>query len=332
MSARCTRDTTGENYRATQKKSESLSLSDDPDHSTSRRISGLEEIPSPPESAILEEHSPQPNNDLALFDSHMPVESSASTVEENPQHVSPVPEPFTTDEKAVSTNELVTTPEEITTGSASSIISSSSPEADTQPECPDQTYPLVACTHPVSTVDPTDSTLSPNASGHTLEVSQQTSLDTPNQTTSTHCPASHDSTIRSPSITSQTKYRPVSKETQELYLDSDATSTISGILRTSVKYHEKTADFQDGDCLVTKVTSILISSHEARHGSQSVARTRRRHKSSGIPIHCQLTRIRRALPENEVAQQQPTNETSIETSSTNFNKLICDATPRTLRG
>jgi hypothetical protein len=28
---------------------------------------------------------------------------------------------------------------------------------------------------------------------------------------------------------------------------------MSGILQTSVKYHEKTADFQDGDCLVTKV-------------------------------------------------------------------------------
>ena len=28
---------------------------------------------------------------------------------------------------------------------------------------------------------------------------------------------------------------------------------MSGILRNCVKYHEKTADFQDGDCLVTKV-------------------------------------------------------------------------------
>ena len=41
-------------------------------------------VPSRPESAILEEHSPQPNNDMALVDSHLPVESSASTVEENP--------------------------------------------------------------------------------------------------------------------------------------------------------------------------------------------------------------------------------------------------------
>jgi hypothetical protein len=208
-------------------------------------------MPSPPESAILEEHSPQPNNDLALVDSQLPVESSASTVEENPQHVSPAPEPFPTDEKAVSTNELVTTSEETATGSASSIILSSSPEA--QPECLDQTCPLVACTHSVGTVEPADSTLSPNASGHTLEVSQQTSLDTLDQTTSTHCPASHNSTIRSPSITSQTKHRPVSKETQELYLDGDAIPIMSGILQTCVKYHEKTADFQDGDCLVTKV-------------------------------------------------------------------------------
>jgi hypothetical protein len=40
---------------------------------------------------------------------------------------------------------------------------------------------------------------------------------------------------------------------QELYLDGDAIPTMSGILQTEVKYHEKTADFQDGDCLVTKV-------------------------------------------------------------------------------
>ncbi|CZR52935.1 uncharacterized protein PAC_02813 [Phialocephala subalpina] len=240
---------------SSQKKTESLSLSDDPDHSTSWSTPGLEEIPSPLESAILEEHSPQPNNDMALVDSHLPVESSASAVEENPQHVSPAPETFPTEKKAdpaVSTNELVTTPE-TAMGSASSIILNSSPEADAQPECLDQTCPLVACTHLVSTVEPTDSTLSPSASGHTLEVSQETSLDTPDHTTSTHRPASPDSTIRSPSITSQTKYRPVSKETQELYLDADAIPTLSGILQKWVKYHEKTADFQDGDCLVTKV-------------------------------------------------------------------------------
>ncbi|KAH8757113.1 hypothetical protein BGZ57DRAFT_996748 [Hyaloscypha finlandica] len=105
----------GSRQNSSQKKSESLSLSD--------------EMPSPPESTILEEHSPQPNNDLALVNSHLLVESSASTVEENPQHVSPAPEPFPTNEKAVSTNELVTTSEETTTGSASSIILSSSPEA-----------------------------------------------------------------------------------------------------------------------------------------------------------------------------------------------------------
>ncbi|CZR52920.1 uncharacterized protein PAC_02797 [Phialocephala subalpina] len=151
----------------------------------------------------------------------------------------------------VSTDELVTT-SGAATESASSIILSSLPEADTQLECLDQTCPLVACTNPVSTVEPTDST-SPNASGYALEVSQQASLDTPDRTISTYCPASHDSTIRSPSITSQTKYKPVSKETQELYLDGDAIPIMSGILQTGVKYHEKTADFQDGDCLVTKV-------------------------------------------------------------------------------
>jgi hypothetical protein len=117
---------------------------------------------------------------MALVNSHLPVESSASTVEENPQHVSLAPEPFPTDEKAdlaVSTDELVTT-SGATTGSVNSILSSS-PEADTQPKYLDQTCPLVACTHPVSTVEPTNSTLSPNASGHTLEVSQQTALNMP---------------------------------------------------------------------------------------------------------------------------------------------------------
>ena len=59
--------------------------------------------------------------------------------------------------------------------------------------------------------------------------------------------------IRLPLITSQTKYRPVSKETQELYLDGNAIPTMLGILQTSIKYYKKTADFQDGDCLVIKV-------------------------------------------------------------------------------
>jgi hypothetical protein len=40
---------------------------------------------------------------------------------------------------------------------------------------------------------------------------------------------------------------------KELYLEGDAIPIMSGILHTCVKYHEKTADFQDGDCLVTKV-------------------------------------------------------------------------------
>ena len=57
-----------------------------------------------------------------------------------------------------------------------------------------------------------------------------------------------------PSITLlQTKYRPVSKDVKDLYLNSNAVLTISDILQNCIKYHEKTADFQDGDCLVTKV-------------------------------------------------------------------------------
>jgi hypothetical protein len=40
---------------------------------------------------------------------------------------------------------------------------------------------------------------------------------------------------------------------KELYLEGDAIPIMSGILQTCVKYHEKIADFQDGDYLVTKV-------------------------------------------------------------------------------
>ncbi|PMD61947.1 uncharacterized protein K444DRAFT_662122 [Hyaloscypha bicolor E] len=148
----------GSRQNSSQEKIDSLRVSDDLNHSATTSTSPGE-IPSPPQSVMLEEHSPPPNNDMALVDSHLPVESSASIVEENLQHVSPAPEPFPTDEKAdlaVSTNELVTT-SGAATGSASSITLISLPEADTQPECLDQTCPLVACTHPVSTVESTDS-------------------------------------------------------------------------------------------------------------------------------------------------------------------------------
>jgi hypothetical protein len=50
----------------------------------------------------------------------------------------------------------------------------------------------------------------------------------------------------------QTKYKTVSKEMKELYLDGDAIPIMSGILQKCVEYHEETANFQDGDCLVTK--------------------------------------------------------------------------------
>jgi len=69
----------------------SCNHSDDPDHSTSR------------------DTSTQSSNNIAL-DCHLPVESSTSTVKENPQRVSPAPELFPTDEKVdptISTTELV---------------------------------------------------------------------------------------------------------------------------------------------------------------------------------------------------------------------------------
>ena len=59
--------------------------------------------------------------------------------------------------------------------------------------------------------------------------------------------------MRLPLITSQTKCRPISKDAQELYLDSDAIPITSGTLQTCVKYHEKTADFENGDYLVSRV-------------------------------------------------------------------------------
>jgi hypothetical protein len=177
---------------------------------------------------------------------------------ENPQHASPAPETSPTYERAypaVSANKLAT-PSEPVTEPSSSFIVGSSPETDTQRESFDQACLPAACTHPVSTADPTDSTFSPKASGHTHE-SQQNSLDVPDQpalATSAHCHSSHDSTIRLPSIaSSQTKHTTVSEEVKELCLERDAIPIMSGILQTCVKYHEKTADFQDGDYLVTKV-------------------------------------------------------------------------------
>jgi hypothetical protein len=184
---------------------------------------------------------------MALADSRLPVQGSVSTADENPEHVSPAPETFPTHDivyPAVSANELAT-PSEAATGPASSILASPL-ETDTQPEGLSQTSPSVAWTHPVSPVEPTDSMLSPNTGGHAHEVSQQNSLDTPDQIslpTSTDYLASHNLTITLPSITSQTKYRPVLKEMKGLYLDGDAIPIRSGILQTCVKYHEKTADF-----------------------------------------------------------------------------------------
>jgi hypothetical protein len=130
-----------------------------------------------------------------------------------------------------------------------------------KPENLEQTHPPIACAHSVSTVEPTDSTLGPNASERTNKASQQNSLNILDQTSLTranHCQASQDSTIILPSITlSQTKYRPVSKDVKDLYLNKDTVPTMSNILRNCVKYHKKTANFQDRDCLVTKVLKSI---------------------------------------------------------------------------
>lgn len=55
----------------------------------------------------------------------------------------------------------------------------------------------------------------------------------------------------------QTKHITVSDEVKELYLEGDVILTMSGILQTCVKYYKKTADFQDGDCLVIKVLKSI---------------------------------------------------------------------------
>lgn len=157
-----------------QEMIDSISVSDEPNQSTSRGTSDSEEISLPPESALLEERSLQPNNNVALVDSDLPGESSVSTVKENPPHIPPAPETFQTDENvntAVSPDDLVTASETATGLASSSIVLSSSLAADTPPKGLNQACSPIACTHPVSTVGPTDNPLSPNASGHTFEVS-----------------------------------------------------------------------------------------------------------------------------------------------------------------
>jgi hypothetical protein len=178
------------------------------------------------------------------IDSHLLARSPVYRMEENPQHASLVPETSQTYERAcpaISTNELAT-PSEPVIGPSNSFIVGSSPGADTHRKG-DQAHLPAACTNPVSTADPTDTALSPEASGHTHE-SQQNSLDIldlPALATPTHC---HSSTIKLPSIASlQTKYTTVSKEMEELYLDGDAIPIISGILQACVKYYKKTVDF-----------------------------------------------------------------------------------------
>ena len=99
---------------------------------------------------------------------------------------------------AVSADELATRPEAVTGPSSSFILGSS--EADTQREGFDQACLPAACTHLVSTADPTDST--PKASVHTYK-SQQNSLGIPDQlalATLAHRYSSHDSTIELPLI------------------------------------------------------------------------------------------------------------------------------------
>jgi hypothetical protein len=215
------------------------SLSDDPDHSTSPGASSPEELPSTPESAALEEQSPQTDNGMTLADNYPPARSS--------------------DEKAdpaLSTDELLAALE-TATEQASSKIPASLSATDTQSEGLKQACSPVNYTHSVSTVEPTDDSLSPGGNALTPEMSEQNSPHMPGQSaleTSAHHHASHVPTINPcPPRSLDPKYKTVSNETQELYPDPDAIPIMSGILQKLVKYHEETADFQEGDCLVTEV-------------------------------------------------------------------------------
>jgi hypothetical protein len=110
---------------------------------------------------------------MAFANSHLLVKSLASTTKENPQNVLLALETFLTYKKAnptFFTNELATL-SKTAIGLASSIIFSSSPKADTQLGSLNYTCPPIACIHPVSTFEPTNSMLSPNASRHTYKVS-----------------------------------------------------------------------------------------------------------------------------------------------------------------
>jgi len=238
--------------RSRHSSRENDSFSDDLNQNATEGPSSSERVLSTPESVMPEEHSPQLNNNMAIVNSHLPVSSPVGTIEENPQHGSPAPDTSSIYGRAcpaVSADEPATPSEP----PSSSFILGSPPEADTQREGFHQACPPAACTHPVSTANPTDSTLSPKDSHE----SQQNSLDIPDQpalAVSTRRNASHDSSIRPPSIaSSQEEYTPVSNEIEELYRDGDAIPIMSGILQASVKYHEKTVNFQDGDCLAPKV-------------------------------------------------------------------------------
>jgi hypothetical protein len=122
--------------RHSSQEIDSLKLSDNLNQNAtaSQGPSSPEGVPSTPESAMPEEHSPQLNNNMASVDSHLPARSPACTIEENPQHASPAPK--------------IATPPEAVTGPSSSFISGSSPEADTQHEGFDQACLHAACTHP----------------------------------------------------------------------------------------------------------------------------------------------------------------------------------------
>ncbi|PVH70493.1 hypothetical protein DL98DRAFT_577855, partial [Cadophora sp. DSE1049] len=243
--------------RHSSQEIDSLGLSDDLNQNAtaSQGLSSPEGVLSTPESVKPKEHSTQLNNHIAIVNSHLPARGPVGTIEENPQHVSPAPDTSPTDGKAcpaVSADKLAT-PSEPVTRPSSSFSLGSSPEADTQREGFTQACLPATYTHPVSTANHTDSTFSPKDS----HKSQQNPLDIPDQpalAVSAHCNASHDPTIRPPSIaSSQKEYTTVSNEMEDLYRDGDAIPIMSGILQASVKYHEKTVNFQDGDCLAPKV-------------------------------------------------------------------------------
>jgi hypothetical protein len=207
-----------------------------------------------PVSGILDAHCPSLNNIASAAEIAPQTDNSASVVGENLQNI-----PLSLVPDIGQDCELSRPPI-----SAPQVRSSSEPAtASTRGEirnhvfAPNQIPPLLTCTHPESTIESNVRTPSRYFDEHNHGPSHQVSaeiLDETTLATQTYSQAFHDPTARQPSTTLLlTICRTVSKEMEEIYQDTNTISIMSSIIERSVKYHEETADFKDGDCLVKKI-------------------------------------------------------------------------------